>query len=155
MVYLQIQILTKIVIILYLIVFSLYVLFTRQPDFFDGELTAGVIHLVKSNSQIIPEADFAVGKINYSVDVNYVFRRFTEGEKATVIYDNQNPKNAALYNIWGYWLRWQELLFSLVLIIGLFQVAVQITNNPTPEALLQELEGRKRVKKRKYSDGGY
>lgn len=139
-------------IILYLVVFSLYVLFSRQPDFFDGEKTTGTIHFVKTNNQIIPKANFAVGKTNYSVDVNYIFRTFSEGEKVAVIYDNQDPKNAALYNIWGYWLRWQELVFSLVLVIGLFQVAMQITNNPTPEALLQELEGRKRVKKKKYSD---
>jgi hypothetical protein len=144
--------LTKVVIILYLVVFSLYVLFSRQPDFFDGEHTTATIHFTKANNENIAKANFSVNKINYDVDVNYPFRNFTEAEKVDLLYDNQNPQNASLYSIWGYWLRWQELIFSLVLLIGLFQVAVQITNNPTPEALIQELEGRKRVKKKKYDD---
>jgi ribonucleotide reductase alpha subunit len=144
--------LTKVVIVLYLIVFSLYVLFSRQPDFFDGEHTIATIHFTKTNNENIAKADFSINKINYAVDVNYLFKNFKEGEKADLLYDNQNPQNAALYSIWGYWLRWQELSLSLVLLIGLFQVAVQITNNPTPEALIQELEGRKRVKKKKYDN---
>jgi len=144
--------LTKVVIILYLVVFSLYVTFSRQPDLFDGELTNATIHFVKTNNGNIPKANFSLAKNNYSIDVRYLFRNFAEGEQVRIIYDNQNPQNAALYSIWGYIIRWQELLMSVILLFGLFQIAVQLTKNPTPEALLQELEGRKRVKKRKYDD---
>ena len=97
-------------------------------------------------------AYFSVSRKNYTADVRYLFRYFSEGEKVQVIYDNQDPTNADLYSLWGYIFRWQELVMSIVLLVGLFQIAVQLTNNPTPEALLQELEGRKPKKKRKYDD---
>ncbi len=100
----------------------------------------------------IPTASFIVDKNNYFIDANYLFRNFSEGEKVEIIYDNQNPRNAALYSVWGYWIKWQELIFSLILVMGLFQIAIQVTKNPTPEALINELEGRKKKKKRKYSD---
>ena len=141
----------KFLIIFYLCIFSLYIVFTRQPDIFDGIHTQGVIHYEKdSTGKTIPKAFFSIDHQNVSFNADYLFRDLKEGEEVKVIYDPSQPQKAALYGIWGYWLRWGELLASLVLLIGLFKVSKAITSNPTPEGLLSELE-ESRPRRRKYS----
>jgi hypothetical protein len=66
-----------------------------------------------------------------------------------VIYETGTPEKAAVYGIWGYWIRWGELLASMVLAVALYLVAIAVTGNPTPEALIDQLEV-KEEKKRKY-----
>ena len=69
-----------------------------------------------------------------------MFKRFKNGEKITVLYNPQKPQLANVYSVWGYWLRWEELLVSIFLIIGLYYLATSITQNPNPESLLQQME---------------
>ncbi|MGI8952212.1 MAG: hypothetical protein ACR2FN_11590 [Chitinophagaceae bacterium] len=141
----------KIIIILYFICFSFYILFTRQPDYFDSEFTNAKIHYVKENNSklIIPEAVFSAGSKTFAVDAGYIFKTYKEGENVPIIYESEQPPNAAVYSVWGYWLRWKELLASAILFIGLFQIAVAITSHPTPEGLISEIENSL-PKKRKY-----
>ncbi len=140
---------TKTIIILYLISFGVYVLFTRQPDYFDGIRTSGTIKMISdSTHQLVPYADFSADEKNYQVAAGYPLRQLKQGEKVTIIYEDAQPGKAAIYAWWGYWIRWKEVLASIALILVLFQVAVALTSNPTPEALLQELEGRKKKKRR-------
>ncbi len=74
-----------------------------------------------------------------------------EGERVNVIYDITDPANASVYSIWGYWLRWKELVVFIVLFYILYLIAAAITSNPTPEALIEELEGGKnKPRRRKY-----
>jgi hypothetical protein len=61
------------------------------------------------------------------------------------------PAKGAVYHWWGYWITWQELIGGVVLIILLFQLAKAITQNPTPEALLEQME-YKEERKKKYID---
>ncbi len=138
--------------ILYLVCFSLYVLYTREPDFFDGETQMATIHWQKDSAanEIIPKAVFSQNNNNIAIDARYVFRNLPEGKKVTVIYLPSKLQKAAVYHWWGYWIRWQELLISALLFIGLFQVAVSVTKNPTAESLLEQLE-YKEEKKTKYS----
>jgi len=141
------------VIIVYLVCFGCYLFFTRQPDYLDGEKTPAVIHWIYDSSakRIIPKAIFNTGLKNYSIDARYVFREWKEGDTATVIYETANPEKAAVYAFWGYWITWGELLGSVLLLLALFQVAVSVTKNPTPEAVMDQLE-IKEDKKRKYKE---
>jgi hypothetical protein len=143
----------KIVIILYLICFGLYVLFSRQPDFFDSEFANATIHFVKDSSsgQTVPKAIFSIASQQFLVDASYLFRKNKEGETVRVIYEASDPQSATVYMVWGYWIRWGEVIVSVVLLIVLFQIAVAITSNPTPEGLMSEMEGTP-PKKRRYEE---
>ncbi|MDI9365074.1 MAG: hypothetical protein QM541_09000 [Flavobacterium sp.] len=132
----------KFISILYLVIFSLYVWFSRQPDYFDGEFAPATIVLVKDSAlqKQVSKASFTVGKMAYQVDADYLFRSYQTGERVQVIYELSNPKKAAVYAFWGYWLTLGELLATIVMWFVLFQVAVGITKNPTQEALLEQQE---------------
>ena len=132
----------KSITILYFVVFSTYIFFTRQPDYLDGEISTATIHLVKDSAskQSIPKAFFSIGKNYYSVDARYFLRDLYEGKKLEVIYEESQPEKAAVYSWWGYWITIGELAGSLVLFIILFQVAVAVTKNPTVESLIEQME---------------
>lgn len=143
----------KSAITLYLTIFVLYVFFSRQPDYMDGVFTYGSIHYINDSAKNSsnPVAVFTVSKKEYRVNPGYLFRKFIENEKVEIIYENADPAKAAVYSWWGYWIRWQELLFSLLVLIASMYAAISITKNPTPESLIEQLEDRP-AKKRKYSD---
>ncbi len=132
----------KFVTILYFFIYCLYVWFSRQPDYFDGEFAPATIHFVTdvASQNQIAKASFTVGITSYKVNADYLFRNYQEGEKVEVIYELSNPKKAAVYAFWGYWLTLGELIASIVMWLVLFYVAVGITKNPTPEALIEQLE---------------
>lgn len=141
----------KFLITLYLVVFSLYILFTREPDFFDGETGHAIIHFAKdSTGTTLPFAVYSVGKQEYRINADYAFRSYYAGDKEEVIYNPEAPEKAAVYSWWGYWVTWQELLGSIVLLIVLFQIARSVTRNPTPEGLLSELEDSAPPRRRRY-----
>ncbi len=142
----------KTITILYIVCFFCYILFTRQPDYFDGEFAPAVIHLVKDSAsqKIVATASFSVGKDHYTVDAMYPLRHLEEGDRVEVIYELSQPPKAAVYSWWGYWISAGELIASIVLYIILFQVAISINRNPTPEALMEQLN-YKPEKKRKYT----
>ena len=135
----------KNVIILFLVVYGLYVPFSRQPDYFDGEMSRAIIHHVYDSVQHkkVAVAFYDIDKHNYQIRADYPFQTFREGEKVKIIYDDTAPENASLYFVWGYWIRWKELLSIVVLFGSLYYLAVSITSHPTPESLLEELEGNK------------
>jgi hypothetical protein len=134
----------KTIIPFYIICFSLYIFFSRQPDYLDGEFTNGVIHYIKdSNQKQIPAVFFTVDTSNYQAKASYLFRNLKENEKVTVIYDTSKPANAAVYTWWGYWLQWDELLASILIPFVFYYGATLITGRPTPKALLGELEEKR------------
>ena len=85
----------------------------------------------------------------YQVGANYFLRNYQEGERVEVIYELSNPKKGVIYAFWGYWLTLGELIASIVMWFVLFQIAVGITKNPTPEALLEQIDYKPK-KKTKY-----
>lgn len=132
--------------ILYIVCFGCYVLFTRQPDYFDSEQTVGTI--VQQNNKLA--AQFLENDSLHYAEVTYQFL-YEKGEKIQVIYETADPAKAKQYAILGYWITFGELIVSILIIIVLYFVAVSITNNPTPEALLEELEAsKKKPRKPKY-----
>jgi hypothetical protein len=134
--------LNRSLIILYLIIFGSYILWTRQPDYFDGEKYPATIQMVKDSAtnQIIPKAFYSIGINAYSINVAYPLLSYQAGEKVTVIFESEHPSKASVYRFWGYWLHWEELIGSIIAAIVLFQIAVSITNNPTDAALKEQLD---------------
>jgi hypothetical protein len=136
----------------YIICFALYIFFSRQPDYLDGEFATGIIHYTKDSTQkTVAKVFFTIDKTNYNANASYPLRRLQERESVPVIYDTTNPSNAALYKLWGYWLRWNELLASVLIPFILYYAANAITSNPTPETLIEELENKNSAKPRKYN----
>ena len=143
----------KAVVIVYLVCFGCYLFFIRQPDYLDGEKAPAVIHWSYDSTakRSIPKAVYNTGLKNYSIDARYLFRDWQDDDRAEVIYETGNPAKGAIYTFWGYWITWGELIGSIVLILALFQVAVSVTKNPTPEAVIDQLEIVEE-KKRKYKE---
>jgi len=107
--------LDKIVIGLYITCFGLYVLFSRQPDYFDGEKTKATIHFTKDSAtgKLYPAAVYKINQVRYSFNAAYLFKTYQEGEDISVIYEASQPEKAAVYSLWGYWFKWSEILFRL------------------------------------------
>jgi hypothetical protein len=123
-------------------------LFTRQPDYFDSDFTNGEI--IRVNGKLL--AGFSDGHDGYNVEVTYPFLH-RPGEYVKVIYENAEPGKGKVYSFFGYWLTFGEVAASLFIVIALYWVANAITKNPTPEALLEELESsKKKPRKPKYDD---
>ena len=85
-------------------------------------------------------AEFSNGYQNFRVKADYYLRSWNEGEKTEVIYETEHPEKGAVYSFWGYWIGLGELIASIVFIVVSYQIAVSITKNPTPEALLEQLD---------------
>jgi hypothetical protein len=131
----------KSVVILYLVVFSSYVFFSRQPDFMDGEKATATIHFqMNNNAEAVPMALFTLNKVAYTIRADYLFRNFKEGTLVTVIYENANPQKAKVYTWWGYWFTSGELAFSIIILLISYFAAHSITSNPTPDALKEQME---------------
>lgn len=130
----------KLVAVLYFTCFGLYVAFSRQPDYFDSEFSPATIHyMADSTGEVQPHAVFTLSKTDtVKVPAQYVFRKLKEGQRVEVIYELANPKKAAVYRCWGYWFTWGECIGSVVLLLALFQMAVQVTKRPTEESLAEE-----------------
>lgn len=144
----------KLVAVLYFVCFGLYVLFSRQPDYLDGEFTPATIHFTAdSMGKVQPMAVFTFTRTDtVKVPAGYVFRSLKEGQRVQVIYEAARPQHAQVYAWWGYWFTWGECLASVILLLALFQIAVQVTNKPTPEALLEEQAMSQPQYKRKYKE---
>lgn len=144
----------KTITIIFLVLYGCFVVFARQPDYFDGEVTTASIHYEKdSATQVrIPFANFSIGSAKYSVKAAYPLRTLAEGDKLEIIYEAASPKHAVVYSIWGYWILWDELLVSLGIYLVLFYAAVSITDNPTPESLIEQLEFKEEKKSKYKSD---
>ncbi len=103
------------------------------------------------SNKVVPKAVYSIGVNQYSVNAFYPLINYNDNEKVEVIVEHEHPNRAVVYRFWGYWITWGELLTSIVLAILLFQIAVSITKNPTPEALLEQISYQPE-KKTKYGD---
>jgi hypothetical protein len=83
----------KAIIPFYLVCFGLYIFFTRQPDYTDGEFTTGIIHFMKDSisQKPVAKANFTVDKTFYTINAAYSLRSLKEGEKISIIYETSNP----------------------------------------------------------------
>lgn len=136
----------KNILTLYIVCFGCYVLFTREPDFFESEKIPATIQPKKFNNAAV----YTINNKTYYINADYLFSNYHSGEIVEVIYNPQKPEQASINTIWGYWLRWQELLVSTFLIVGLYYLATSIIQNPDPESLLQQIDDEDKPQ-RKYT----
>lgn len=122
----------KAVIILFLTCFLLFVLFTRQPDFFDSEITWGKIEIENN----LPYATFIEHSVKYKIKLEtFSLKSFKENETVKIIYSVANPNEAAYYSLFYYWFLWKEILLSLFIFATLFFAAFSINKNPEKDSL--------------------
>ncbi len=122
----------------YIICFGCYVLFTREPDYFDSETIPAVIKLKKFKQNTM--ATFLISDTVVNINADYIFRSFTNHEKVIVIYNPSSPEKGSIYSLWGYWFKWTELVVSVLLLIGLYQLSISIIKNPEAEAYRRQIE---------------
>lgn len=103
------------------------------------------------SKKVVPKAIYSIGVNQYSVNASYPLINYKTNERVEVIVEHEHPSRAVVYRFWGYWITWGELLTSIVIAVLLFQVAVSITKNPTPDSLLEQLSYQPE-KKTKYGD---
>ena len=149
------NLLNRALFLIFIVVFGLYIPFSRTPDYFDGLKTPATIHFKQDSAsrQAAPFAVFSLnGQVRYSVPAGYLFRSLKEGDRVTVIYENAQPEQGAVYTWWGYWVTWKELLFCVIGYIVLFQAAKSIVNAPAPEAIqeLKDYEKKPKIRKSRY-----
>jgi hypothetical protein len=142
----------KIVTILYLVCFFCYVLFSRVPDYFEGEYVNGIVSKATfsvKDKQPVLAVKYKVGKEEFEYVTNKWFLSpHKQGQLVTMIYNPSDPAIASIYAFIGYWITLKELFFTAVVFIILFIAAVMITGgSPSPVSANDEEN-----KKRKYDD---
>lgn len=138
----------KLLIVLYFVCYACYIFYTREPDYFDGEIATATITINPSTKSEF--AVFTVMNKTYQVNASYPLRKLVQNEELKVIYKVSEPEVAVVYSFWGYWFKWGELLMSSILLLALFYLSVSITNNPSPESLYQQ-QNYVETPQRKYS----
>jgi hypothetical protein len=142
----------KTLVILYFTGLFCYILFSRVPDYFEGDFIEGVVTKAGfSSNNHEPELaiDYRVGSETFHYRTNMWFlTTYKPHQTVTIIYDPSNPSEACIYSIIGYWIKWPELFISAFFFIALFIAAVFITGKNNPEPFTEE----ERRKKRKYKD---
>lgn len=132
--------------ILYLVIFSLYILFSRQPDYFDSEFTRGTIVETRPYHKAIR---FREGTYTYTIPLNgWGASQVAAGDTVKIIFDPSKPATSTLYSFFSYWLSLPELLVSALAFVVLFAAAVLITGR---QEVYYYTDEEKR-KKRKYDD---
>ena len=139
----------KFLLFLYFVCYACYIFYTREPDYFDGENTQAIITIDATTHKAT--AHYIVSTKHYTINADYPLRKLKAGESINVIYNPSTPENAAVASIWGYWITWEELLFSAISLFLLFQLAVSINKNPTEE-VLKEQQQIDNEPQRKYMD---
>lgn len=138
----------KLLIVLYVVCYACYIFYTREPDYFDGEIATATIIIDPST-----KSEFAVFNVmskTYQVNASYPLRKLVQNEEVKVIYKVSEPEVAVVYRFWGYWFKWGELLMSSILLVALFYLSLSITNNPSPESLYHQ-QNYVETPQRKYS----
>ncbi|GEO08949.1 hypothetical protein [Segetibacter aerophilus] len=123
----------KVVFILYVIIFSSYVLFTRIPDYFEGEFIKGVVSKASFSEETNePELliDYRVGNEKLQHKTNSWFLTpYKQGQQVTIIYNPSDPAVSSIYAFIGYWIKWQELIYTSVFFVILFLAAKSIVGH--------------------------
>jgi len=138
----------KLLFSLYFTCYFCYIFYTREPDYFDGELVAAIIKIDSKTNKAT--ANYTIALKQYSINANYPLRKLQDQERVEIIYNPSKPETASIYTLWGFWFTWSELIMSAVLLLGLFQLAVSINKNPTEDLLQEGVPDA--LPKRKYQD---
>jgi hypothetical protein len=121
----------KILIIFYFLCFFFFVLFTRVPDYFEGDYAKGVVSKaafseVDGSPELLVNYKVGAEIFHYKTDT-WFLSSYKKGEIVTVIYNPANPSVCCIYAFIGYWIKWSELIFTSTLFFILFIAAKSIT----------------------------
>lgn len=128
----------KLLLSLYFTCYFCYIFYTRVPDYFDGETVMATIKIDSKTSNAL--ANYTIASKQYQINAEYPLRKLKDGETVELIYNPSKPEMAAVYSLWGYWFTWGELIMSVVLLLGLYKLATSITQNPTEQAIKDQME---------------
>ncbi len=128
-------------IILFVTCFLLYLPFSREPDYFDSEITPATI---------IAQHD-SVWAIYHELGKDYKFLlnnsyRSQLGQSIELRYELRNPQKAVINKAWGYWFIAKEMGWSFGVFAILLGVAFATTHQPDPSALAEQLAYKKENK---------
>jgi hypothetical protein len=128
------------------------VLFTRVPDYFEGEYIKGVVtkasfSALNNSPQLVVDYNVGSEKLRYKTDM-WFLKHYKPGQSVTIIYNPADPSVSCIYAFVGYWIKWPELILTAVFFIILFITAKNITGKNSTEPLTDE-ETRS---KRKYNE---
>lgn len=142
----------KAALILYVVCFALYILFSRVPDYFESQRVSGKVALATYSSekqQPYLVVKYPVGDRVYSFKTSqWLLTKYREGDVVTIIYDPANPRVSSLYSFLGYWFLWEEFLYTSIIFI-IFFVASSGISGKSPS---KSIETEQSLPKRKYDD---
>jgi len=135
----------KSAVILFITCFLIYLPFSREPDYFDSEITP---------ANIIQRGDKIVAAYNefgkpYILQLDKQVYGSKIGQRVEVRYELSHPEKAVINKAWGYWFVGKEIAWSFGIFALLLGVAFATTNQPHPDALAEQLN-YKQENKTKY-----
>lgn len=135
----------RFIVFLYLLLYAVYLPFSRTPDYFDGEHTSGTVLLENG----VWKARYFVNNRAYLAELHPFLGAPATGEKVDIVYDPQLPAQGVVPALFGYWLQWHEFFYTALIYFGLFGVAKLVVQNPSPEALIEQLENEQKPARRR------
>lgn len=108
-------------------------MFSRQPDLFDGEKAPAIIQQVNQKKKV----QFVHNGNTFTLQLSNKWM-YPLGN-ATVIYPQNKPQEAKVYQWLGYIITPGELITSIILLLALLFVAKSITHNPSEQAIKDQL----------------
>ena len=125
----------KSAIILFISCFLVYLPFSRQPDYFDSEITPAVIKM-KGDSLVAEFSEY--GKPHYLLlDKKEYASKI--GARVEVIYELSAPEHVKINKVLGYWVLPNEIAWAFGIFAVLLGVAYATTHRPHPDALKEQL----------------
>ena len=125
----------KSAIILFISCFLVYLPFSRQPDYFDSEITPAVIKM-KGDSLVAEYSEY--GKPHYLL-LNKKEYASKIGGRVEVIYELSAPEHVKINKVLGYWVLPNEIAWAFGIFAVLLGVAYATTHRPHPDALKEQL----------------
>jgi hypothetical protein len=127
----------KAIVILYVVIFCSYVLFSRVPDYFEGEFIKGVVSKASfsektNNPELVIDYHVGEEKLQYKTDM-WFLSSYRQGQLVTIIYNPSDPAVSSIYALIGYWIKWHELIFTSVFFVILFIAAKSIAGGDNAE----------------------
>ena len=133
----------------YLVFFIIYLFYSRTPDYFTGSRTEGVVINIYDKTIRAGKAYATRSSpiVSYYVDsVEYRFYSekesymglYKKGDKVTMIYNHNDPNEACILGLIGYWVNITELIFAFFLwaFITLFVTVIPYGYNDKVTAAL-------------------
>jgi hypothetical protein len=123
--------------VIYWLFFIIYLFYSRTPDYFTGSRTSGeVIYIYDRHiSAGKAHATRSSPVVSYYVDgVEYRFYSekesymglYKKGDKVTMIYNYNNPEEACILGLIGYWVNITEFIFAFFLLAFITLLATVI-----------------------------